>query len=373
MSRKYSTAVDRVLTSPHKRYELPELSGSPESPESSADAAGPSSGPPRLIHIHFTVAREQRGLQAPAWSDYVGRILDSPVSRSQMEQGFKGEIDSYVLSDMIYLDSRTDALSQARTLARISRDSVRDYVFHVAMEGIMETTVGDVHEKKSAQFVPGILALDMGQPMHMVRPTYSRVLAFFLPRAMVEAEIPDAESIHGQVVGYTTPLTRLILDRLMALCSTLPDLPADEAEEAIRVCAGLILAAFKKHSRRSAGAQAAMQAALRNQVRDFIEINLRYGDLSTETILSSFPIPRPTLYRMFEQEGGIGTYIRNRRLREAAEELAKASHVSIMEIAYGWSFNSASDFTRAFRRAYGMTPQDFRGVGREIFSAKPLA
>ncbi|MFS2196887.1 helix-turn-helix domain-containing protein [Pseudomonas sp. Pseusp88] len=30
----------------------------------------------------------------------------------------------------------------------------------------------------------------------------------------------------------------------------------------------------------------------------------------------------------------------------------------ITEIAYSLGFNSASDFTRAFRRHYGMSPQD---------------
>ncbi|WP_050478326.1 helix-turn-helix domain-containing protein [Herbaspirillum rhizosphaerae] len=354
MSRGYSAAVSRLIANQEQRYAFP------------APDAGLQASMPHVIHQHFTVAGESRSLQAPAWGDYVGRILDFPVSRTQREFGFRGEIDTYVLSDMIYLDSRTDALSQSRTNARISRDSVRDYVFHVAVEGIMETATGTVKERKSAQFVPGILALDMGQSMHMVRPTWSRVLAFFLPRAMVEEEIPDAESLHGQVVGYTTPLTRLVLDRVTSLCHGLPTMQQEEAEQSIRVCAGLILAAFKKQSRRSAGAHAAIQTATRNQIRDFIEINLRDGELTTETILRAFPIPRPTLYRMFEHEGGIGTYIRNRRLREAAAELVTASHVSIMEIAYGWSFGSPSDFTRAFRRAYGVAPQDFRALGVDL-------
>jgi AraC-like DNA-binding protein len=37
-----------------------------------------------------------------------------------------------------------------------------------------------------------------------------------------------------------------------------------------------------------------------------------------------------------------------------------------MEIAYGLGFSSASDFTRAFRRAYGMAPQDFRALGLDL-------
>jgi AraC-like DNA-binding protein len=32
----------------------------------------------------------------------------------------------------------------------------------------------------------------------------------------------------------------------------------------------------------------------------------------------------------------------------------------VVEIAYGLGFNSPSDFTRAFRRAFDMSPQDLR-------------
>lgn len=35
-------------------------------------------------------------------------------------------------------------------------------------------------------------------------------------------------------------------------------------------------------------------------------------------------------------------------------------HLTVMEVAYGLGFGSASDFTRAFRRAYDMPPQEFR-------------
>ncbi len=313
-----------------------------------------------MVRQHFTVAHEAPALQAPAWRDYVSRILDVPVSRAQRASGFRGEIDTYVLDDMIYLDSRTDAVSQERTTARISTDNVRDYVFHVAVQGIIETTTHGHRPRKSAQFVPGILALDMNQPMRMVRPTYARVLAFFLPRAMVEAAIPDAHAIHGQVVAYTSPLTRLILEQLATLCNGLSEQSAAAAEQTLRGCAQLIVAAFGKQARLAHGARAAAQAAMRAQVQRYIEANLYRQELSPESILQAFAIARPTLYRMFEAEGGLGTYIRNCRLRAAAHELVELAHLSVMEVGYGLGFNSASDFTRAFRRAYGVAPRDFR-------------
>ncbi|WP_266159267.1 helix-turn-helix domain-containing protein [Dyella silvatica] len=321
--------------------------------------------PSSIIRQNFTVANETANLQMLAWSDYVGRILDVPVSRKQVAAGFRGELDTYVLKDMIYLDSRTDPVSQARTLARISNDSMRDYVFHIVVEGIAETVTGSFLQRKSAQFVPGILALDMNQAMRMERPTRARVLAFFLPRPIVEAAIPQAESIHGQVIAYTSPLTHLLREHLIALYRELPTMDEVDAENNLRICAQLILAAFGRQARLSDSARVAARAAMLGRVKHYIHANLHQEELSPDKILSAFPLARPTLYRMFEHEGGLSAYIRNCRLREAADELARSTRLTITQIASRWGFSYASDFTRAFRRAYGVAPQEFRSLGLE--------
>ena len=351
MTKTYSKTVSQLIAASGQRYAYPPA------------AVVPASAPPLIIHQHFTVANETVRLQAPAWSDYVSRTLESPVSRSQLVNGFRGEIDTYVLKDMIYMDIRTDALLQARTATRISRDNMRDYVFHVAVEGIIETVTGSLQQCKSAQFVPGILALDMGQPMRMTRPTYARVLAFFLPRAIVESEIPDAQSIHGKVVAYTSPLTRLILDHLLTLCRHLPTMDGANKEHAIRTCAQLIVAAFGKQTRLSGGARASANAAMFDKIQRYIQENLYRQNLSPESVLLAFPLPRATLYRMFEHEGGLAVYIRNCRLHKAANELIKSPETAVMEIAYKLCFSSASHFTHVFHRAYGMAPQEFRALG----------
>ena len=81
--------------------------------------------------------------------------------------------------------------------------------------------------------------------------------------------------------------------------------------------------------------------------------------------LQALQLPRLTLYRLFEHEGGLGAYIRNRRLREAADELVKFPNLPVMDIAYGRGFKSASDFTPAFRRTYEIAPQDLRFIALE--------
>ena len=349
MPHSYSHTVKRILASPQTRYALPEN----------------APGQTLLVRQHFNVASETPRLQGPAWTDYVGRILDVSIPRRYQSEGFFGELDTYVMKDLIFLDSRTGPVSQTRSSARISADGMRDYCFHVAVEGIIETVTGSFTQRKSEQFVPGILALDMNQRMRMVRPSYARVLAFFLPRALVEAQIPDAESLHGRVITYTSPLTRMILDHLTILCRELPKMPADAVEHAIRSCADLVLAAFSKQQKLDHKASAAARTALLFQVQHYVNNHLRDVQLTPEQIQLTFKLSRPTLYRLFEREGGLASYIRNCRLRAAAADLIDMPQLSIMAVAFDLGFGSPSDFTRAFRRAYGISPQDFRGMGLE--------
>ena len=352
-TRAYSDAFHRAISSRHQRYSL-----SPRPADSTlADAA--------LVRQNFNVANESTQLQVLAWRDYLARFLDMPIARAQVAKGFRGELDTYVLRDMIYLDSRTDPMSQARTAERISGDKMRDYCFHVVVEGIAETEVRSLRSHKSKQFVPGVLALDMNQTMSMKRPTRARVLAFFLPRSVVESAIPDAESLHGKVVAYNSSLACLLRKHLHAMHKALPAMSDIEADDALHIAAELILAAYSKEASQRNSARAAARAAMLGRINHYIDTHLYAYELAPETILSRFPVARATLYRLFKQEGGLHAYIRNCRLREAADELVRSRSTPIADIGGRLGFSYAADFTRAFRRAYGMAPQEFRALELE--------
>ena len=316
--------------------------------------------PPSRLVTHFSARDAMPQQQMLAWRDRVGHILDVPVTHAQIASGFSGTIDSYRVGATAFMDSRTDPLIQQRTAALISRDNMRDFVFHVAIEGSMETATGLYPQRKAAQIVPGILALDMNQPMRMERPTACRVLALFLPRSVVDAVLPDAESIHGRVVDYSSPATRAILHHLTVLGGEIAAMDAAETQNALDIAAQLLIAAFGKQARLSGSAPAAGRALMFAQARRYIQDNLHQPELSPENVVRALQASRPTVYRLFEQEGGLGTYIRNQRLREAAADLRKYPQRAVMEIAFGLGFKSASDFNHAFRRAYDMTPLDFR-------------
>ena len=315
-----------------------------------------------MVRESFSVAGMPRERQLLAWREHLSGMVDVPIVEAQLTLGFRGELDTYALQDIVYLDSRTDPTTLLRTAQHIANDNMRDYCFHVVMEGIAETETGLSQRRRTTQFVPGILALDMGQTMTMKRPTRAHVLAFFLPRAVVEMAIPQAESLHGKAVGYISPMARLLREHLHGMYKALPAMSDAYANQALHVAAELILAAFSKEASQSHSARGAARAAMLGRIKHYIDTHLHSQELAPDKILGSFPLARATLYRLFEQEGGLHAYIRNCRLRKAADELACSRSGAIAEIGGRLGFNYAADFTRAFRRAYGMAPQEFRAL-----------
>jgi len=323
-------------------------------------------------HSHFDAQRQT--LQPPllAWRERVGHVIDVVPSRADLEKPFHAAIDRYKVGNLAFTDCRSDAMWLDRSLARISTDPIRDYAFHVFLEGGVDDVAVRASPRDNTQTAGSILALHMGQPVRM-RRSACRVLSIFVPGTLVEDVFPDPEAIHGRVMQNTTPLTRLIVEHATALRRDIADMSVSAADAAIRTGTQLLVAAFGKQAQLSGNARAAARAAMFGQVRRYVQANLRQEELSPESVLNALQLPRQTLYRLFQHEGGLGAYIRHLRLRAAADALIRQPTLTVTDIAFGLGFKSSSDFTRAFRRAYDMSPQDFRARSGATMYGRPPA
>lgn len=318
-----------------------------------------------MLHSHFDVRDAAPLAPLLAWRERVGHMIDVLPSKAELEHPFRASIDRYAVGELAFTHCRSDRLLLERSIARISTDRVRGYAFHVFLEGGLESISARYPHAGHASAMTSLVALDLNQPARMQRSA-CRILTVFAPAALVETAIPDADAIHGRVMENRTPLTRLLVQHVAALADGLAHLSADEAQSALRTSAELLIAAFGKEARLTGNARASARAAMVSQVKRHIRANLHTAELSPESLIAALQLPRTTLYRMFQHEGGLGTYIRNLRLREAADELAEFPHLAVTDIAYGLGFKSPSDFTRAFRRAYALSPQDFRVQALEL-------
>ncbi|NWB96232.1 AraC family transcriptional regulator [Pseudomonas gingeri] len=98
-----------------------------------------------------------------------------------------------------------------------------------------------------------------------------------------------------------------------------------------------------------------------NAVLAYIDANLE-GDLSVKTLSQVANFSVFHFHRQFTAFVGVpvSRYVQLMRLRRAAHSLAALSDLSVLEAALSAGFESPEAFSRAFRRAFGMTPSAFR-------------
>jgi AraC-like DNA-binding protein len=319
-----------------------------------------------LVPDSFDVAGKAQPLLA--WRERVGHVVDLVLDRDAAQQGFYGEIHRTVVDDFVLTDCRSDGVALERSLPRISTDRQRAFAFQLFVEGdpgqVVAWRTRDAGDGKRAS----ILALDLNQPFRQHRLA-GRVISLFVPRTLLASYLADAEALHGRVVEDRSPSTHLLVQHLFALNSELPSLTRNEALLRLKIACSLLAAAFGKEARLAGSARAAVRAAAFGEARRRIERNVHAPDMQLEQVAAGLPVSRATLYRMFEQEGGLQSYARQRRLRAAADEIARFPELAIKDIALGLGFGSASDFTRAFRRAFGLSPQEFRDQAAQSGSA----
>jgi len=107
------------------------------------------------------------------------------------------------------------------------------------------------------------------------------------------------------------------------------------------------------------------QRALVESIRAFMRQNLHNPDLTPPVIAAAHHISLSYLHRIFQQESQgetVAAWIRRRRLEGAHRDLADPSlrGTPIQTVAARWGIPRASDFTRAFRAAYGLSPTEYR-------------
>jgi len=95
-------------------------------------------------------------------------------------------------------------------------------------------------------------------------------------------------------------------------------------------------------------------------IKQYITDHLDDPALGVELLCHTFHLSRATLYRLFKEDGGLQSYIREQRLRCCFGQLCTADspRVKVREIAERWGFDNPSHFHRLFKGNFGIVPSD---------------
>ncbi|MDE6547939.1 MAG: response regulator, partial [Muribaculaceae bacterium] len=105
---------------------------------------------------------------------------------------------------------------------------------------------------------------------------------------------------------------------------------------------------------------------LMDKINRYINDNLSESSMNVDGLSEYIGLSRSQLHRRMKDIIGVAPsdYIRNVKLRKACEMLSQGD-VDIAQVAYSLGFNAQSHFSTLFKRYTGMTPTEYRSMGKD--------
>ena len=205
---------------------------------------------------------------------------------------------------------------------------------------------------------PGsLLVVDMRQPCRM---NVGRIdeISIAVPRHLIMPRLEPFDP-HGLIA--TGGMTELLGATLRTICASLPKVELGHAATLEKAILDLAVDAMLE-ALRKAEATTKREEVLASRVRSYIDAHLA-EPLDVAAICAGLGVSRSSLYRAFGGSGGVRRQLQSRRLRKMRkllEDLAETRSIAALAEATG--FADRSHFARLFKRAYGMTPGQFRAA-----------
>lgn len=166
---------------------------------------------------------------------------------------------------------------------------------------------------------------------------------------------PYSLRLYSGATGYSSMLQA-------ALTTAASDHGRDCAEGDIGVMiARLARLALLEHG--SHEARRTSREVMRERIEGYLDLHLRRGDLSIETVAHGLNCSKRYLHKVFlEGDCTLSEHILQRRLEASRRNLIDpaAAQQSVTDIAYAWGFSSLAYFSRVFKLAYGLSPREYR-------------
>jgi AraC-like DNA-binding protein len=210
-----------------------------------------------------------------------------------------------------------------------------------------------------------ICLLDVTQRYKMVLEEPFDDLVLMVPYERLAPLLPSGGQWRGRVLRGTSPLGGVLNAHVDAVAAALERLDLDSRKSLLETTIDLIALAFTDELRKFAGDASTVRRALVLRAMQFIDGHLADPALSAVSVAAALRVSTSYLQHAFQAAGmTVGSHIRRRRLErcraDLADPLRSGEHVS--EIAMRWGFADMPNFSRAFRRQFGLSPRGHRAL-----------
>lgn len=298
-----------------------------------------------------------------SWKQALSTTYGALESAARAEpESWTGSLRALRLGTLQVVTEESDAVQVVRT----ARGAAADGRGHVFARLQLEGRARLFQDGRSADLRPGVLAFyDAGRPFSLVLPERQRAHVLMVPRPMLRLGDREMHRVTARAIGDTPDgPAALVLPLLSGLAQEIAAAAPTARETLARTVADLLatLAAAQSDTPEPAGAG---PATLLDRIKATIETRLGEPELSPRTLADEHGISLRYLHKLFQEQGTtVNGWVRHRRLDACRAELARpqAADRTIAAVAARWGFVSPAHFSHAFRKAYGMSPAQWRGT-----------
>lgn len=295
-----------------------------------------------------------------AWNEAASTFLCPMNVSPRVAQDFHGEMRRDELESIRTVDISCSAARVDRTPSHVTQTRGTAFTLDLQISG--RSVVRQMG--REARLVPGDFVLtDSTRPYQVTFEETVTMRLLRIPAALFRRYVGCPEELVGLRVDGHSGLGLLASRFLAGLGGGAGALHAVAGVSHVeRATLELIAAAYAPF--RPGQVEGTSLATLhRLQIVEHIERDLGNPRLSPASIGSALRITPRYVHRLFSTDGeSVGRYILRRRLERCAQQLADPLHARrrVGEIALDAGFSTAAHFCRCFRRAYGVTPGEYR-------------
>ncbi len=300
------------------------------------------------------------------WCDYFAKQAQSVTPTEIPDPStFHGEASGSVAGEFALLDIRSGIERCERTAADVAKDKTeaffvrrfrRPVIWKLAAGGM---PIELVHE-------PGDFCISSGEwrfESESKGPASFDILV--IPHSALSPLLAGGRLARPFRLPGASPLGSLLGAAMDAAKLQVPFLADEFGEAVLRNLCGLVALACSTFDE---GIEPAPHGARSEQlasVKHYIDLHLADPDLSPASAAAALGISPRQLHRLFEPSGStFARYVLRQRLLRCRDTIAGATGTgrSVLDIAFGWGFNSMATFYRAFASEFGSPPAMLRAA-----------
>lgn len=280
--------------------------------------------------------------------------------RERRSPDFRGEIHQNKVSLIDVCKINASPQSVIRTKSLVSRSSEDYFIVPIQATGRSNA----VQDGRTAILEPGDFAIvDSTRPYELHYPDGLHLLTLKVPRRVLLATSPNACALTATKVSGQQGagvLLHEMVGMLLRNIGTVEPVAFDAVSASI---VDVLSAGLRTLTTREAAPSSALHGYHLQRILSYTRAHLADPSLSVKTIASNLQMSVSSLYRIFESQGTtLSEWIWTQRLENLRRELGDPAlrHLSVTQIGFRCGFSDSAHLSRAFKRAYGQTPREYR-------------